>query len=83
MGSSITLAAAGGHTLGAYRADPAAANGGIVIVQEIFGVNGHIRSVADAYAAAGYLAVAPALFDRVEPGPGFGRGFLFFWMDLV
>ncbi len=72
MGSSITLTAADGHTLGAYRADPAAASGGIVIVQEIFGVNGHIHSVADAYAAAGYLAVAPALFDRVEPGVELG-----------
>lgn len=72
MGSGITLTAADGHRLGAYRADPAATNGGIVIVQEIFGVNSHIRSVADAYAAAGYRAVAPALFDRVEPGVELG-----------
>jgi carboxymethylenebutenolidase len=69
VGKNITLIAADGHKLGAYRADPAGApKGGIVVIQEIFGVNRHIRSVCDRLAAAGYAAVAPALFDRIEPG---------------
>ena len=69
MGTSITLTAGDGHGLGAYRAEPAATpRGGVVIVQEIFGVNAHIRSVADAFAEADYLTVAPALFDRAEAG---------------
>jgi carboxymethylenebutenolidase len=69
MGTSITLTAGDGHGLGAYRAEPASSpRGGVVIVQEIFGVNAHIRSVADAFAKAGYLTVAPALFDRAEAG---------------
>src|SRR5437879_7349402 len=69
MGKNITLTAADGQKLGAYRADPAGvANGGVVVIQEIFGVNHHIRSVCDRLAAAGYAAVAPALFDRIEPG---------------
>lgn len=52
-----------------YRAEPPAQpRGAIVVVQEIFGVNGHIRSVADGFAADGYVVVAPALFDRVRPG---------------
>lgn len=73
MGSLITLTAADGHSFSAYRAEPEGApRGGIVVVQEIFGVNSHIREVADGYAAAGYLAVAPALFDRVTPGVELG-----------
>jgi len=69
MGKNITLTAADGQKLGAYRADPAGvAKGGVVVIQEIFGVNHHIRSVCDRVAAAGYAAVAPALFDRIEPG---------------
>lgn len=65
MGQTITLTAADGFELGAYRADPdGAPRGGLVVVQEIFGVNTHIRSVCDRYAALGYAAVAPALFDR-------------------
>jgi carboxymethylenebutenolidase len=69
MGQTITLTADDGFQLSAYRADPEGTpKGGIVVVQEIFGVNSHIRSVADGYAAAGYLAIAPALFDRVEQG---------------
>ena len=64
-----TLRAADGQQLSAYVArpqgDPIA---GLVVVQEIFGVNPHIRSVADGYAADGFLAVAPALFDRIQPG---------------
>jgi len=52
-----------------YRADPKGApRGAIVVIQEIFGVNSHIRAVADSYAADGYVAVAPALFDRIRPG---------------
>jgi len=65
----LSLTAADGHQLGAYRADPSeAARGAIVVIQEIFGVNSHIRSVCDRLAAAGYVAIAPALFDRIEPG---------------
>lgn len=67
MGETITLTTADGAKISAYRADPAGTpKGGIVVVQEIFGVNHHIRAVADKFAAVGYLAVAPALFDRVE-----------------
>lgn len=67
MGERITLRAADGHTLGAYVARPAGEPiAGLVVIQEIFGVNAHIRSVADGYANDGFLAVAPALFDRVE-----------------
>jgi carboxymethylenebutenolidase len=67
MGRAIILTAEDEHAFGAYRADPAGRpRGGIVVVQEIFGVNRHIRAVADGFAVDGYLAVAPALFDRVE-----------------
>lgn len=67
MGHNIELTASDGHRLAAYLAEPAGKpRGGIVVVQEIFGVTRHIRDVADQYAAAGYIAVAPALFDRVE-----------------
>jgi len=53
----------------AYRVDPEGTpKGGIVVIQEIFGVNRHIRSVADRFAAPGYVAIAPALFDRIEAG---------------
>lgn len=64
----IRLTAGDGHELDAYEAGPADAAAGIVIVQEIFGVNAHIRDVVDRYAALGYRAVAPALFDRLERG---------------
>jgi len=67
MGKQIQLNASDGHALAAYRAEPKGkARGGVVVVQEIFGVNSHIRSVADGYAAEGYLAIAPAMFDRVK-----------------
>jgi carboxymethylenebutenolidase len=67
MGHEIQLTAADGHVLSAHLAEPAGKpRGGIVVIQEIFGVTRHIRDVAEQYAAAGYLAVAPALFDRVE-----------------
>jgi len=73
MGQTITLTASDGHELSAYRADPAGTpRGGLVIVQEIFGVNSHIRGVADGFAADGYVAIAPALFDRIERGVDFG-----------
>jgi len=69
MGTIIELTASDGHRLAAYRADPAGKpRGGLVVIQEIFGVNSHVRSVADGYAADGYLAIAPALFDRAERG---------------
>lgn len=67
MGTQVELTATDGHRLSAYLAEPKAApRGGIVVIQEIFGVTRHIRAVADQYAAAGFIAVAPALFDRVE-----------------
>jgi carboxymethylenebutenolidase len=69
MSEYVTLNAADGHELSAYVArpvgEPVAA---LVVVQEIFGVNKHIRSVANGYAKDGFLAVAPALFDRIERG---------------
>jgi carboxymethylenebutenolidase len=69
MGTTIELTASDGHRLAAYRADPAGnPRGGLVVIQEIFGVNSHIRSVADGYARDGYLVIAPALFDRAERG---------------
>jgi dienelactone hydrolase len=53
--------------LGAYEASPSgAAKGAVVVIQEIFGVNSHIRSVVDGYAEAGFYAIAPAIFDRLE-----------------
>ena len=68
MGRFIELAAADGFKLAAYRADPVGPpRGAIVVAQEIFGVNSHIRSVCDGFAADGYVAIAPALFDRYEP----------------
>ncbi|WP_374669072.1 dienelactone hydrolase family protein [Ramlibacter sp.] len=73
MGSFIDLKAADGHTFPAYVAQPAGpAKGGVVVLQEIFGVNPHIRNVADGYAAEGYLAVAPATFHRVKAGVELG-----------
>ena len=65
----IELKPEGAGPIRAWRADPSGKpRGGIVVVQEIFGVNSHIRSVTDRFAAEGYLAVAPALFEHVEPG---------------
>lgn len=67
MGNFIDLKAADGTAIPAYVAQPAGApKGGIVVIQEIFGVNSHIRAVADGYAAAGYLVVAPSTFHRVK-----------------
>jgi carboxymethylenebutenolidase len=73
MGKNIELTAADGHKLQAYRADPEdRSRGGIVVIQEVFGVNEHIRSVCDDFAAQGYTVVAPALFDRLERGVELG-----------
>lgn len=69
MGEVVALVSRDGHKFDAYVARPQKkAIGTVVLVQEIFGVNHHIRSIADSYAAEGYLAVAPALFDRVLRG---------------
>jgi len=73
MGQFIDLNAADGSRIPAYVAQPASRpKGAVVVLQEIFGVNSHIRSVADGYAAEGYLAVAPATFQRVKPGVELG-----------
>jgi len=73
MGQFIDLTAADGFTFPAYVAEPAGTpRGAVVVVQEIFGVNAHIRSVADGYAAEGWLAVAPSTFHRVKPGVELG-----------
>jgi carboxymethylenebutenolidase len=67
MGMKLELAALDGGSFSVYRADPPAeVRGAMVVVQEIFGVNHHIRNVADGFARDGYLALAPALFDRLE-----------------
>ncbi len=66
MGQDIELSASDGHRLAAYMSNPSATSrGGIVVIQEIFGVTRHIRAATDEYAAAGFTAIAPALFDRV------------------
>ena len=68
MGQTITLTASDGFKLGGYRAEPATkAKAAIVVIQEIFGVNSHSRNICDRFAAEGYVAVAPAIFDRIEP----------------
>ena len=73
MGNRITVTAEDGFSLSAYRADPAGIpRGGILVIQEIFGVNPHIKSVADRFASEGYVAIAPALFDRTEPNVALG-----------
>ena len=69
MGQFIQLRAADGSEVSAYEARPeGTARGGLVVIQEIFGVNAHIREVADGFARDGYVVVAPALFDRIRPG---------------
>ena len=73
MGQMIELTSADGFKFPAYVAQPSGKpKGGLVLLQEIFGVNSHIRSVADGYAADGYLVVAPATFHRVKPGVELG-----------
>ncbi|MCD6679482.1 MAG: dienelactone hydrolase family protein [Burkholderiaceae bacterium] len=74
MGRWIEVISEDGYRLPAWEATPdKPARGAIVVIQEIFGVNSHIRSIADGFAADGYHAIAPALFDRVQPG--FERGY--------
>jgi carboxymethylenebutenolidase len=73
MGQFTQLKAADGQSIPAYVAQPQGTpKGGIVVIQEIFGVNSHIRSVADGYAQQGYLAIAPAIFHRVKPDVDLG-----------
>jgi len=75
MGNSITLTAADGHELLAYLCEPEGEpRGGVIIIQEIFGVNAHIRDVTERYAALGYRAISPALYDRFERGFETGYG---------
>ena len=67
MGTFVNLTAADGLVFPAYVATPAGQpRGGLVVLQEIFGINSHIRAVADGYAAEGYLVVAPSTFHRVQ-----------------
>ena len=67
MGTQVKLSADDGHQPDAYfAASSGVASGAIVLIQEIFGVNSHIRSVADDYARQGFHVIAPALFDRVQ-----------------
>lgn len=72
MAETISLTAADGHTLAAWRDGPADAPRALVVVQEIFGVNRHIRNVCRRFAEAGYAVIAPALFDRVRRGVELG-----------
>lgn len=69
MGERTTITASDGFTLNAYQASPAGTpRGAVVVIQEVWGLNTFIRSVVDRYASEGYLAIAPAMFDRVEFG---------------
>ncbi|UFN50890.1 dienelactone hydrolase family protein [Roseomonas sp. OT10] len=71
---TIELTADDGHRLSAYRAGPEDATRGLVLIQEIFGVNGHIRRLCDHFGALGWAVVAPALFDRAERNVELGYG---------
>ena len=73
MGQFTELKAPDGQVIPAYLAEPKGpAKGGIVVIQEIFGINSHIRAVTDGYAAEGYLAIAPAIFHRIKPNVELG-----------
>ncbi len=75
MGQTIRLTASDGHEFSAYEATPAGSpRGGLVVIQEAFGVNEHMRKVTDGFAAEGYYAISPALFDRDRPGIELGYG---------
>ena len=75
MAETIKLTASDGHSFDAYVAQPSGmARGGLVVIQEIFGVNQHMRKVADGFAADGYMCVTPALFDRTRRGVELGYG---------
>ena len=68
MEKNIKLTASDHFQFGGYRADPAGTpRAAVVVIQEIFGVNHHIRSICDRLAGAGYVAIAPSIFDRIEP----------------
>jgi len=68
MGDMVTLKATDGHSLSAYVAEATHdLKGGIVLIQEVFGINHHIKDVCDRYAKHGYTTIAPAIFDRIEP----------------
>lgn len=89
MSETIEIQAADGFGLQAYVNVPAAPTAAVVVIQEIFGVNGHIREVVDGYADAGYAAIAPAIFDRIEPGielgydeAGMSRGIALAFQEL-
>ncbi|MCK8786982.1 dienelactone hydrolase family protein [Roseomonas sp. NAR14] len=71
---TVQLKAADGHEFGAYVAGPEDAAVGLVVIQEIFGVNHHMRNVCEGFAAHGYRVVSPALFDRAERGVELGYG---------
>jgi carboxymethylenebutenolidase len=72
MASYAKLTAADGHVFAAYESRPDhTPRGGLIVIQEVFGVNRHIRAVADSYAAAGYHVMAPALYDRVQRDAAF------------
>jgi carboxymethylenebutenolidase len=67
VGQDVTLTASDQFELGAYRTTPTGTpKGAVVVIQEIFGVNHHIRNVCDRFAAQGYVAIAPSIFDRIE-----------------
>jgi len=72
MGTAIDLKSADGHGFSAYTAGDAGARRGVVVIQEIFGLNHHIRDMVDRFAAQGYAAIAPALFDRAQRGVELG-----------
>lgn len=72
MSETIELTAEDGHKLAAYRVGPQSAAKGLVVVQEIFGVNPHMRRVCDRFAAEGFAVICPALFDRTERGVALG-----------
>jgi len=72
MGKTIELKAADGHTFSAYVASPEKPKGHIVVIQEIFGVNHHMRNISDQFVKDGYAVVCPALFDRAERGQELG-----------
>ncbi|MBN9563801.1 MAG: dienelactone hydrolase family protein [Alphaproteobacteria bacterium] len=72
MGTTIDLKSADGHSFSAYTAGDTGARRGVVVIQEIFGVNHHIREMVDRFAAHGYAAIAPALFDRAQRGAELG-----------
>jgi carboxymethylenebutenolidase len=75
MGEFTTIMARDGHEFQAWlAAPPGRARGALVVLQEIFGVNAHIRSVADGFAAEGYTVIAPSLFDRIRRGIQLGYG---------